>query len=230
MIKALFFDIDDTILDYDLCAEFTVRKACETLGVAYSQEVQTEYRRVDDAMWARQKQGELTIPQVLELRNTHMMDYLGLTDGMSFQEAFIAAFAESAALVEGAEEVLRAVKEKGLPVFSASNGFLDVQTNRLQKAGVLQYFDRLFVSQTIGYEKPDIRFFGHCLRETGYAPHEVLMIGDSVTADIKGALNAGWHVCYLNRHGKPADVDCVEIKRLIELYTIITKTYDVTSF
>ena len=222
MIKAVFFDIDDTILDYDLCAEFTVRLACETLGVAYSKAVQSEYRRVDDALWARQKFGELTIPQVLELRNTHMMDYLGLTDGMSFQEAFIEAFGESCALVEGAEEVLKAVKEKGLPVYSASNGFMEVQTKRLEKAGVLQYFDRLFVSQTIGYEKPDIRFFEHCLRETGYAPHEVLMIGDSVAADIKGGLNAGWNVCYLNRHGKPAGVDCTEIKHLKELHTIIT--------
>ena len=222
MIKAVFFDIDDTILDYDLCAEFTVRLACETLGVAYSKVVQSEYRRVDDALWARQKLGELTIPQVLELRNTHMMDYLGLTDGMSFQEAFIEAFGESCALVEGAEEVLKAVKKKGLPVYSASNGFMEVQTKRLEKAGVLQYFDRLFVSQTIGYEKPDIRFFEHCLRETGYGPHEVLMIGDSAAADIKGGLNAGWNVCYLNRHGKPAGVDCTEIKHLKELHTIIT--------
>jgi 2-haloacid dehalogenase len=97
-----------------------------------------------------------------------------------------------------------------------------VQTKRLEKAGVLQYFVRLFVSQTIGYEKPDIRFFEHCLRETGYGPHEVLMIGDSVAADIKGGLNAGWNVCYLNRHGKPAGVDCTEIKHLKELHTIIT--------
>lgn len=222
MIKALFFDIDDTILDYDLCAEFTVRKACETLGVGYSEAVQREYRLVDDLLWARQKAGELTIPRVLELRNAHMMEYLGLTDGMSFQEAFIAAFEESCALVEGAEDVLRAVKERGLPVYSASNGFLNVQTNRLEKAGVLQYFDRLFVSETIGYEKPHIRFFEHCLRETGHAPHEVLMIGDSIAADIKGGLNAGWNVVYLNRHNKPSGLDCREIKTLTELLSVIT--------
>ena len=211
MIKALFFDINDTILDYDLCAVDTVRRACECLGVPYSQAVQNEYRAADDALWARQKAGELTIPQVLDLRNAHMMEYLGLTDGMSFQEAFIAAFAESCDLVEGAAEVLKAAKERGYPVYSASNGFLEVQTNRLQKAGVLQYFDRLFVSETIGYEKPDSRFFEYCLRETGYGADEVLMIGGSVTADIKGGLNAGWNVCYLNRHGKSSGLDCKEI-------------------
>ena len=75
MIKALFFDIDDTILDYDLCAAFTVRKACETLGVPYSQAVQTEYRRVDDELWAQQKLGILTIPEVLDKRDAHMMEY-----------------------------------------------------------------------------------------------------------------------------------------------------------
>ena len=211
MIKALFFDIDDTILDYDQCALFTVGRACETLGVPYSEAVQTEYRRVDDALWAQQKLGILTIPEVLEQRNAHMMDYLGLTDGISFQEAFIAAFAESAALVEGVETVLRHCADKGYPMYCASNGFMDVQINRLQKAGVLHYFKELFVSQTIGYEKPNIRFFEHCLRETGYAPDEVLMIGDSLLADIKGALNAGWNVCYLNRHNKPSGLDIMEI-------------------
>jgi len=190
--------------------------------VPYSEAVQREYRLVDDLLWARQKAGELTIPRVLELRNAHMMEYLGLTDGMSFQEAFIAAFEESCALVEGAEAVLRAVKERGLPVYSASNGFLNVQTNRLEKAGVLQYFDRLFVSETIGYEKPHIRFFEHCLRETGHAPYEVLMIGDSIAADIKGGLNAGWNAVYLNRHNKPSGLDCREIKTLTELLSVIT--------
>lgn len=211
MIKALFFDIDDTILDYDQCAVFTLRTACETLGAAYSGAVQTEYRRVDDALWARQKQGELKIPQVLELRNAHMMDYLGLGDGISFQEAFIDAFAQSAALVEGVEQVLQAAAERQLPLYCASNGFLHVQLNRLEKAGVLHYFQKLFVSEVIGYEKPDPRFFAHCLKETGYAPHEVLMIGDSLTADIKGAMAAGWNVCYLNRHRKPCDLDCPTI-------------------
>ena len=221
MLKAVFFDLDDTILDYDLCAVDTVRSACGALGVPYSEEVQLEYRRVDDALWARQKLGELTIPQVLEIRDGHMMEYLGLSDGMSFQEAFIAAFAESAALVEGAEAALRAVTERGIPVYSASNGYLAVQTNRLQKAGVLQYFDRLFVSETIGHEKPDRRFFEHCLRETGLAAHEVLMVGDSVTADIQGALNAGWRVCFLNRHGKSCDLNCMEITSFADFDSIL---------
>ena len=211
MIKAIFFDIDDTILDYDKCALFTVRRACETLGVPYSEAVQTEYRRVDDALWAQQKAGVLTIPQVLDKRNAHMMDYLGLTDGISFQEAFIAAFAESADLVEGVEAVLAACKEKGLPLYCASNGFMEVQVNRLTKAGVLHYFEQLFVSQSIGYEKPNIRFFEHCLEQTGYTPEAVLMVGDSLTADIKGALNAGWNVCYLNRHNRPSGLNITEI-------------------
>ena len=158
MIKALFFDIDDTILDYDKCAVITVRDACEALGVPFTDAVFTEYRKVDDALWARQKLGELTIPQVLDLRDSHIMDYLGLHDGLSFQEAFIAAFANSAELTDGVEAALQLAKSRGLPIYSASNGFMEVQINRLTKAGVLHYFDRLFVSNTVGYEKPDPRF------------------------------------------------------------------------
>jgi len=217
MLKAVFFDIDDTILDYDKCAVSTLQTACKTLGVPYSEEVQQEYRRVDDALWARQKLGELTIPQVLDRRNAHMMDYLGLQDGISFQEAFIQAFAESCDLTDGVEAVLNRLKARGIPMYCASNGFYDVQVNRLTKAGVLRYFTELFVSDTVGYEKPHPRFFAHCLTETGYAPNEVLMIGDSVTADIKGALQAGWHVCYFNKNGKDSGLGCPEIRSWAEL-------------
>ena len=211
MIKAIFFDIDDTILDYDKCAVSTLKGACEMLGVPYSQALQQEYRRVDDELWAMQKAELLTIPEVLDRRNAHMMDYLGLTDGMSFQEAFIAAFAESAQLVDGVEHVLQQLKQQGIPLYCASNGFYDVQFNRMTKAGVLHYFDRLFVSDKAGYEKPNPKFFAYCLAETGFAPNEVLMIGDSLAADIKGALAAGWNVCFFNKHGKDSGLHCPEI-------------------
>lgn len=217
MLKAIFFDIDDTILDYDQCAVITLRNACQTLGTAYDETVQAEYRRVDDALWAQQKQGKLTIPQVLERRNAHMMNYLGLRDGISFQEAFIEAFANSAALTDGIKPILQQLKAQGIPMYCASNGFYDVQFNRLAKAGVLPYFTELFVSDAVGYEKPDPRFFAHCLQKTGYAPEEVLMIGDSVTADIKGALAAGWNVCYFNKNNKDSGLNCPEIRSWTEI-------------
>lgn len=219
MIKAIFFDIDDTILDYGKCAVSTLKGACQMLGVPYSQALGQEYRRVDDALWAMQKAELLTIPEVLDRRNTHMMDYLGLTDGMSFQEAFIAAFAESAELVDGVEAVLKSLKHRGIPLYCASNGFYDVQRTRLTKAGVMDYFDKLFVSDTVGCEKPNPRFFAHCLAETGFAPQEVLMVGDSLAADIKGALAAGWNVCFFNKHGKDSGLHCPEIHNWKELCT-----------
>ena len=221
MIKALFFDIDDTILDYDKCAVITLQNACQTLGVPFNDAVLAEYRRVDDALWARQKLGELTIPQVLEHRNAHMMAYFGLTDGISFQEAFIAAFANSAELTDGVEAALQLAKERNLPIYSASNGYYEVQVNRLTKAGVLHYFDRLFVSDAVGYEKPNPQFFAHCLEVTGFAPHEVLMIGDSITADIKGALAAGWNVCYYNKHNKDSGLDCPQIRSWTEFEELL---------
>ena len=211
MPKALFFDIDDTILDYDKCAVLTLQNACAALHVPYSEEALAEYRRVDDFLWAQQKLGRLTIPEVLDQRNRHMMDYWGLQGGLSFQEAFIAAFADSAELVDGVEDVLQSLREQGIPLYCASNGFLSVQVNRLQKAGVLHYFRELFVSDAIGYEKPDPRFFHHCLQQTGYAPEDVLMIGDSLVADIQGAQAAGWNVCYFNRKGKPCGLDCPQL-------------------
>lgn len=212
MVQAIFFDIDDTILDYDKCAVSTLQAVCKALNVPYSQETLTEYRSIDDALWAQQKLGKLSIPEVLEQRDKHMIAYWGLAPGTSFQDAFIRAFSDSADLVDGAATVLQTLHEKGMPIYGASNGFLAVQTNRLQKAGVLQYFRSLFVSDAVGYEKPDIRFFRHCLQETGYAAGDVLMIGDSIPADMVGAQNAGWNVCLFNGHGVDTDFSGQQIR------------------
>ena len=97
--------------------------------------------------------------------------------------------------------MLDTLQAKGYRLFAASNSFGHLQRNRLDKAGVLPYFEDTYISMDIGYDKPDIRFFEEALRRCGMEASEVLMIGDSMTTDIEGARKAGIDALFFDRRG-----------------------------
>ena len=118
-----------------------------------------------------------------------------------FKHAFRAAWGETHTLVPEAKEMLDALRDKGYRLFAASNSFGHLQRRRLERAGILGYFEDTYISMDIGYDKPDIRFFQEALRRCGLQPNEVLMIGDSMTTDILGAQAAGIDALFFDRRG-----------------------------
>ena len=121
-----------------------------------------------------------------------------------FKQAFRAAWGTTHTLVPGAKEMLETLRAKGYRLFAASNSFGHLQRSRLEHAGILPYFEDTYISMDIGYDKPDIRFFQEALRRAGLQPHEVLMIGDSMTTDVIGAQQAGIDARFFDR--KNADL------------------------
>ena len=98
-----------------------------------------------------------------------------------------------------ARETLEALQAKGYRLFAASNSFGHLQRSRLEQAGILSFFEDTYISMDIGYDKPDIRFYQEALRRCNLQPHEVLMIGDSMTTDILGAQAAGIDARFFDR-------------------------------
>lgn len=223
--KALFFDIDDTLFDYGKCSETALKNTCRRMGHPFSKQLLLFYRQLDDALWTLQKQGQLTIPQVIRKRGFGMAEKMGdLNSNPNAAEKFIEIFGDELGntfdLVDGAHELLEYASHKGYALFCASNGVKSMQINRLKQAGLLHYFQYVFVSDEVGFEKPDSHFFDHCLNGSGYTKQEALMIGDSLTADIQGAINAGWEACFFNRRNITPPVACLQIRRLMELKAI----------
>ena len=199
-IKAVFWDIDNTILDYEKCSERALEAVCRRFRTEYSAELLNSFRRIDEELWERQNREELTVEEVFRKRAEEMLAVMGLNQPTdAFVDTFAEEFGEAAELVDGVEQALAECRDNGCILYCASNGVRAMQIHRLEKAGLLGMFQDVYVSDEIGYEKPDRRFFDVCLQRSGVNKEEALMIGDGKLTDIEGAMGAGWHVCWFDK-------------------------------
>ena len=229
MIKAVLLDIDDTLLDFNACSRWSAEDAAAEFGIELPPETMTVFRRVTDMLWHRVERGEITQQDVREQRWVMIFKELGIDrDGLAFEHAFLRRLHDSCIPIEGAGKMLAALAEF-LPLYAASNGPLEQQTTRLDKAGFLPYFKDLFVSEVIGYTKPDPRFFETCLEKLHLQPEEVILLGDSLTADIRGAMSVGLLCCWFNPARKEEKIQPdFMIERLDEFVPLMKRLTAVT--
>lgn len=223
MYKAIFFDIDDTIFDFTACSQEALKRTCASCGIPFTGESVALFREIGKALWAEQKAGRLTVAKVLTIRAERFTGALHCPHKSAlFRQLLIDNLSREAEPEPCAGETLCALAV-GRKLFTASNGILEMQRARLKKAGFLEYFTAVYVSDDIGYEKPDSRFFEECLRRCKLPRQSVLMVGDSPESDIEGARRAGIDVCWYNPTGKKVPFShCpdYEIKALPQLHEI----------
>ncbi len=119
-------------------------------------------------------------------------------DGQEFEDRFFSYLSESSETFDGAEDIMKYLSEK-YEVCIASNAMMGQQMRRLTSAGVYKYVEKMFVSEVIGAPKPDRKFFDGCFsRLPGIKKDEVIIIGDSLSADIKGGAEYGIKTCWFN--------------------------------
>jgi HAD superfamily hydrolase (TIGR01549 family) len=238
--KAIFIDIDDTLLDYIPCCREAFDAAMTSLsgvaGLSVERSVSANDLSVEDdlfqiffqisgRLFSEAKHGLHTIAEVMELYPKEFIATIGYPESAvdPFKHAFRAAWGKTHTLVSGARETLEALRNKGYRLFAASNSFGHLQRSRLEQAGILSFFEDTYISMDIGYDKPDIRFYQEALRRCGLPPQDVLMIGDSMTTDILGARQAGLDVLFFNRRNEPLDpsLDLPSITSLPEILQFV---------
>lgn len=156
---------------------------------------------ISGRLFSEAKHGLHTIAEVMELYPKEFIATVGYPPEAvePFKHAFRAAWGMTHTLVPGAEQMLISLQRKGYRLFAASNSFGHLQRSRLEQAGILHYFEDTYISMDIGYDKPDVRFYREALRRCALHPHEVLMIGDSMTTDVLGAQAAGMDALFFDR-------------------------------
>ena len=209
MYKAVFIDIDDTLLDYIPCCREAFDVALKEIKNLQSpiSNLQSEdglfqlFFDIAGRLFSEAKHGLHTIAEVMDLYPVEFCERAGYPPEAvePFTRAFRGAWGKTHTLVPGAKQMLDTLKEKGYRLFAASNSFAHLQRSRLEQAGILHYFEDTFISMDIGYDKPDIRFYQEALRRANLQPHEVLMIGDSMTTDVLGAQAAGIDALFFDR-------------------------------
>ncbi len=227
MIEFLFLDLDDTILDFHKAERLALGKTLRSFGLEPTEEVLARYHLINKAHWERLERKELTREQVLVGRF-----------GVLFQEFGLPVKPEACAkeyennlsvghyFLPGAEAALERLSKK-YQLYLASNGTAKVQAGRLKSADISHYFEKIFISQEVGADKPDILYFQRCFAQIpDFDVKKAMMVGDSLTSDILGGVRAGMKTCWVNPEGKPIKGDVHpdhEIKALSQLEALLAR-------
>lgn len=191
-IKAVLIDIDNTLLDFDKSAFIAMNETAKKHNVTFPEGYFDVFLRINDKLWKDLECGIIVKQDIYNNRWNMIFKKLGIcADGKAFEEDFRKEMRTTAVPVDGAEDILKYLSEK-YPIYTASNASKAQQKQRLEKTGLMKYITEMFTSEDIGFQKPAKEFFYFCIREM-YPLHaeDVVMIGDSVDADIIGAKNFG---------------------------------------
>ncbi|MDO4314711.1 MAG: YjjG family noncanonical pyrimidine nucleotidase [Oscillospiraceae bacterium] len=218
MIRTIFFDLDDTLLDFARAEREALTRAFRRFDIDPAPGVLDRYHELNRQQWELLEEGRLTRPQVLLRRFDLLFAELGL-DRSSRQvcDAYEAFLAQGHWFIPGAPELLAALAPR-YDLYLASNGASAVQCSRLESAGILPYFKDIFISEEVGFDKPSPAFFQAAFAAVpGFSRETALMVGDSLTSDIRGGLNAGIRTCWFDPHDRPPRPDIVPDWRITAL-------------
>lgn len=204
MIEILFLDLDDTILDFHKAERLAIAKTLTAFDLEPTEEILNRYHHINLLHWQMLERGELTRPQVLTGRFRMLFEELGRpVDAQAVAQVYEKNLGIGHYFLPGALEAVQTLQQD-YRLFLASNGTATVQHSRLTSAGLYPYFEKVFVSQKLGYNKPAKAFFDACAAQIpGFAPEKAMMVGDSLSSDILGGINAGLPTCWVNPHHKP---------------------------
>ena len=207
MIEFLFLDLDDTILDFQKAEHIALSKTLRHFGIEPTDAVCRRYSQINKAHWERLERKELTREQVLVGRFAQLFTELGVqADAPAAAELYAENLGIGHYFLPGAREAVESLSKK-YKLYIASNGTVSVQSGRLKSADISHFFRDIFFSQAMGYEKPDVRFFENAFaRIPGFDPERTMIVGDSLTSDILGGINAGIRTCWINpahKDGRP---------------------------
>lgn len=230
MIKAVLVDIDDTLLSFSGYVRQTMKEGFARFGLAeYDDAMYLVFKRINNTLWKQIEQGTLTFEELMKIRWNRIFGELNIDfDGEVFERYFRESLFDSAIVEPGAIELIEYLSTKYI-VCVASNGPYEQQINRLRAGKLYDFFSYYFVSERIGAQKPSKEFFDYCVSSineksnTDILPNEIMIIGDSVTADIFGGKRYGLSTClYMGEDNSKntQDADYV-VRELAEIKNIL---------
>ena len=209
MIEFLFLDLDDTILDFHKAERIAISKTIREFGVEPTEDILNLYHGINKWHWEQLELGKLTRAEVLVNRFGVLFEKLGKeVDAPKCAKVYEHNLSQGHWFLPGAEEAVNALSKK-YRLFLASNGTAVVQKGRMTSANLYRFFETVFVSQEIGHNKPSKEYFDACFAQIpGFDKEKAMIVGDSLSSDIKGGINAGIKTVWVN----PGHKDCGDIK------------------
>lgn len=208
MIEFLLLDLDDTILDFHKAERIAISKTIREFSVEPTEEVLERYHIINKWHWEQLELGRMTRSQVLENRFGMLFREFGVdADAALCARTYEKNLSMGHWFLPGAEEAVDALSKR-YRLFLVSNGTASVQKGRMTSANLYRFFEKVFVSQEIGHNKPAKAYFDACFAQIpGFDPKKAILVGDSLTSDILGGKNAGVTTVWVNPSHAPARPD-----------------------
>lgn len=205
MYKYILWDIDGTVLDFLASESYAIKTLFEkfNLGVC-TDEMLKIYSDINVKYWQKLERNEMTKPEILVSRFREFFEKIHVDSSFadSFNKEYQVTLGDHIEFIPGAKEILLSQKGKYVLV-AVTNGTKIAQEKKLRLSGLDKIFDYIFISENVGAEKPNIEYFEYVFKTLGIIDKkEVLIIGDSLTSDIKGGNTAGIDTCWFNPQHK----------------------------
>lgn len=209
-IKVILWDIDGTLLNFEEAEKHAIRACFAQFGLGEcTDSMLADYSGINRVYWQKLERGEITKPEILIGRfETFFEKYsLDVDCAPAFNAQYQLSLGDTACFNPNGLEVVQALKGK-IRQYAVTNGTKVAQQRKLERSGLDQLLDGVFISEDLGVEKPGIGFFHRVWEKIGRFNHnEVMIVGDSLTSDIQGGNNAGILCCWFNPAGKSAPGD-----------------------
>ena len=202
MIRNVLFDLDDTLFDFHKAEKIALTKTLVHFGIDPTEETLALYSTINAAHWKRLELGEISREEVKVGRYRELFKTIGVEcDPVKATAYYESMLAIGHYFMPGAPELLEELYGK-YRLYIVSNGTAKVQEGRIGSSGIAKYMDGIFISQLLGANKPDKQFFDICFAEIpDFSLSETVIIGDSLSSDIKGGINAGITTVWFNPKG-----------------------------
>ena len=222
----ILFDADNTLLDFDAAESKALADTLRAYGIEPDAETVQTYRTINEELWHQLEKGQIRREKLMAERFTRFLKAVNAAgSGVEMNRFYLEQLSTHPDLAApNVLDVLRELSEVAT-LAVVTNGFEKVQTRRAVESGILDYMEDVFVSEKMDSEKPNRKIFDAALRTLGVENREhVLMVGDSLSSDIQGGVNAGLDTCWYNPdHAENPGKVCptYEIANLEELYPLV---------
>ncbi len=201
----VLFDADDTLFDFQGACRIALG---QTVLAMTGREVPGAFEKYEVSnrrWWDNFEQGKVTMDQLSTGRFVDFTADMGFENTGTpeqWRDEYQKNLGSCPLLVEGADELCHRLKGR-CRMYIVTNGIAAVQRDRMSRSVLKDCFEELFISQELGCRKPQKEYFDIVLSRLGDVKKEnILVVGDSLSSDIRGGIAAGLDVCWYNPHGK----------------------------
>jgi putative hydrolase of the HAD superfamily len=226
MPNHIFLDLDHTIWDFDANAEETLLELYDLNNLHQYSDASpsyfvSSYQEINDELWVRYRNGEVSKEELRTSRFELTFERMGMVKEQIPPDLwlqYLQICPTKTKLIDGALDILDylSVHHK---LHLITNGFAETQRRKLKHSQLEHYFHSLTISEEVGFKKPSVQIFHQALINAGSSQRTSRYIGDSFEADVKGGLNAGWKVYWLQGRDQQAYAhpNLAKITKLAEL-------------